>query len=108
MFVRFTGGGIGHQNTALSTRIFRDALLKLFGFNLNDNRHNPSNDQVINNPDLDDGDSIDSEDGSDAPEYEEWEDIDDIDDDIDNSDFEDHDGGECGVDEEDELGFGSF
>ena len=95
MFVCFTGGGIGHQNTALSTRIFCDALLKLFGFNLNDNQHNPSNDQVINNPDLDDGDNI--EDGiSDTLEYEEWEDISDIDDDIDNSDFEDHERGMWG------------
>jgi hypothetical protein len=42
--------------------------------------------------------------GSDAPEDEEWEDIDDG---MESTDFED-DGGECGADEEDELGFGSL
>lgn len=101
MFVRFTGGGIGHQNTALATRTFRERLLKLFGLNFTNDM---SNDQDINDPN--DGDNV--EDGSDAPEDEEWEDIQsDIDDEVESSDFE-GDGGECGADEEDELGFGSF
>ena len=98
MFVRFTGGGIGHQNTALATRIFREALLKLFRLNFNDDA---SNDQDTDG--LNDGDNL--EDGSDALGDEESED--DIDDDVESTDFED-DGGERGADEEDELGFGSF
>jgi hypothetical protein len=106
MFVRFTGGGIGHQNTALATRIFREALLKLFDLNFNDN---PSNDQNINDPGPDDG--VERGDAR-EDDSEEWEDIQsesDIDEDcdLDSTDFED-DGGECGADEEDELGFGSF
>jgi hypothetical protein len=105
MFVCFTGGGIGHQNTALATRTLREGLLKLFGLNFT---NDPSNDHDINDPI--DGDN--AEDGSDVPEDEEWEDIQsDIDasdlDDVESSDFED-DGGECGPDEEDDLGFGSF
>jgi hypothetical protein len=101
MFVRFTGGGIGHQNTALATRSFREALLKLFGLTFND--------QDLNDPE--DGDN--PEDSSDAPPVEDEESEDsDIQSDIDDSDdvdtdFED-DGGECGADEEDELGFGRF
>jgi hypothetical protein len=103
MFVRFTGGGIGHQNTALATRIFRVALLKLFAPNFNDDT---INDDTINDQDHinDPNDGDNSENGSDAPEDEEWEDIDD---DTESTDFED-DGGECGADEEEELGFGSF
>ena len=110
MFVRFTGGGIGHQNTALATRIFRDALLTLFGLNLNDDASTQRNDcrQDISVT-VPNDDNIEDSNGSDAPEDEEWEDIqsDIDDDDIDITDFED-DGGECGADEEDELGFGSF
>ena len=106
MFVCFTGGGIGHQNTALATRILWDALLTLFGLNLNNDASSQHNDchQDISVPN---DDNIEDSNGSDAPEDEEWEDIqlDIDDDDMDSTDFED-DGGECGADKEDELGFG--
>ena len=99
MFVWFTGGGIGHQNTALATRNFCEALLQLFRLNFDDDA---SNDQDTNGPNGGDN----PEDGSDAPEDEE-ESEDDIDDDVESTNFED-DRGEHGADEEDELGFGSF
>jgi hypothetical protein len=102
MFVRFTGGGIGHRNTAFATKTFREPLLNLFGLNFNDD---PRNDQEIDDPN--DGENF--EDGSGEPaEDEEWENIEsDIDDEVDSTDFE-GDGGECGGDEEDELGFAGF
>ena len=100
MFVWFTGGGIGHQNTASATRIFHDALRKLFGINFH---HDASNDQDTTGPD--DSDNPELKDSSDAPKDEESED--DIDDDVESTDFED-DGGECGADKEAELGFSSF
>ena len=101
MFVRFTGGGIGHQNTAFSTRFIRDALLKLFGLNFYNDASNEDFTDPVNVDNL--GDE------NDAPEDEELEDAD-IQSDIDEADSTDceDDGGECGVDEEDELGFGGF
>jgi hypothetical protein len=108
MFVRFTGGGIGHRNIAKSTNFFRETLLKLFDLNFNNDTSN-DNDSQADDDNIEDGSHHRD---SDAPEEEEWEDIQsDIDDNDDGddvcTDFED-DGGECGADEEDELGFGGF
>jgi hypothetical protein len=113
MFVRFTGGGIGHQNTALATGIFREALLKLFGLTFNNDASNDHCvDQDINDPTGNDGEIF--EDGHGRPgdglEDDESEDTQsdiDNDNDVESTDFE-GDGGECGADKEDELGFGSF
>ena len=106
MFVRFTEGGIGHLNTAKATKKFREALLQLFDRYFN---KDTSNDNHSDSDNLEDGSHHHD---SDAPEDEEWEDIQsDIDDNDDGNDvctdFED-DGGECGADEKDELGFGGF
>ena len=102
MFVRFTGGGIGHKNTALPTNFFCEALLKLFGLNFNEDA---SYDQDINEPQANDGDNLEDDSDSDAREDSDTQSN--IDDDIDSTDFE-GDGGECGANEEDELGFGNF
>lgn len=95
-------------NTAFATRNFREALFKLFGLNFSDEA---TDNQDINDSQATGNDDENLEDGhgSDALEDEEWEDTqsDTDDDDANSTDFE-GDGGECGADEEDELGFASF
>jgi hypothetical protein len=103
MFVRFTEGGIGHPNTAKATKKFREVLLKLFDLYFN---NDTSNDNHSDGDNLEDGSHHHHD--SDAPEWEDIQsDVDDNDGDDVCTDFED-DGGECGADKEDELGFGGF